>query len=436
MDIPAAPLDLVSLALKSVSDQKLTLRIEIAGRIDTEQMQKALSLTLVHHPILGYQLCTHTGWPTWQHATDTAAHISLLAINTPEQHAIPDFSSLDQAKHTPIAVRIMRGTQDDTLYITVDHTVADMAGTKEIVYTLAACYAQLERGIKLRPVQQPPPPRNLKEVCAEISSFSKLMAVGKWHAVRGRWHFPTGDTDSNSESTYMIRNLPAKSISHLKAYCEPYAATINDILIAALFSSLHNLHESTPGERLPVQFTIDLRRHLWPGRQAQVANLSSSAHVWLKKNPAECFVQTLCRTHRVLADIKKKYPGIGAAIILELVFKLGFQRTEKAMRRLFRESLATSMGNPLLINTGVIDDIRLSFGSARVRNACLLGPSILVPGLTITASGFRDQLTLSSGFNRTHTRPDYIAHVLDDMIGYLPEPCWPMTTTTQSSTIV
>jgi NRPS condensation-like uncharacterized protein len=420
MDIPAAPLDLVSLALKSVSDQKLTLRIEIAGRIDTEQMQKALNLTLVHHPILGYQLCTHTGWPTWQHATDTAAHISLLVINTPEQHAIPDFSSLDQAKHTPIAVRIMRGAQDDTLYITVDHTVADMAGTKEIVYTLAACYAQLERGIKLRPVQQPPPTRNLKEVCAEISSFSKLMAVCNWRAVRGRWHFPTGDTDNNNESTYMLRKLPAKSISHLKAYCEPYAATINDILIAALFSSLHDLHESTPGERLAVQFTIDLRRHLWPGRQAQVANLSSSAHVWLKKNPEECFVQTLCRTHRVLADIKKKYPGIGAAIILELVFKLGFQRTEKMMRRLFRESLVTSMGNPLLINTGVIDDIRLNFGSAKVVNACLLGPSLLVPGLTITASGFRDQLTLSSGFNRTHTRPDYIAHVLDDMIGYLP----------------
>ncbi len=436
MDIPAAPLDLVSLALKSVSDQKLTLRIEIAGRIDTQQMQTALSLTLVHHPILGYQLYTHTGWPTWQHATDKAAHISLLVINAPDQHAMPDFCMLDQAEHTPIAVRIMRGTQDDTLYITVDHTVADMAGTKEIAYTLAAYYSQLERGIRPRPLQQPPPPRGLKEVCAEISSFRKLMAVCKWRAVRGRWHFPTGDTDNNSESTYMIRNLSAKSISHLKAYCKPHAATINDILIAALFSSLHDLHECTPGERLPVQFTIDLRRHLWPGRQAQVANLSSSAHVWLKKNPEECFVQTLRRTHRVLTDIKKNYPGIGAAIILELVFKLGSQRTEKAMRRLFRESLATSMGNPLLINTGVIDDIRLNFGSAKIRNACLLGPSLLVPGLTITASGYRDQLTLGAGFNRARTRPDYIAHILDDMIGYLPEPCWPITTTAQSSTIV
>ena len=66
-DIPAAPLDLVSLALKSVSDQKLTLRIEIAGRIESEQMQKALSLTVVHYPILACQLYTQTGQSTAIH---------------------------------------------------------------------------------------------------------------------------------------------------------------------------------------------------------------------------------------------------------------------------------------------------------------------------------------------------------------------------------
>jgi NRPS condensation-like uncharacterized protein len=422
-DIPAAPLDLVSLALKSVSDQILTLRIEIAGRIDSEQMQKALSLTVVHYPILACQLYTQTGWPIWQRAADKATHIPLIIINTPDQQTIPDFCTPDHDERKTIVARILRGPHDDTLYITVDHTIADMAGTKEIVYTLAAYYAQLESGIQPRPLQQPPPPRDLKEICSEISTISKLTAVCKWRAVSGCWRFPKGDAGNNSESSYIIRNLPAQSIAQLKAYCEPYSATINDILITALFISLHDLHDCSPGKRLPMQFTVDLRRHLWPGRQVQVANLSGSTHVWLQKNPGEHFTQTLRKTHQALADIKQKYPGMGAAIILELFFKLGFRRTIQAMQKIFAESLVTGMGNPLLINTGLIDCRRLNFGSSKVMNACLIGPSLLVPGLTITASGFRDQLTLSSGFNRTSTRPDYLAQVLDNMTGCLSKVC-------------
>jgi NRPS condensation-like uncharacterized protein len=422
-DIPAAPLDLVSLALKSVSDQKLTLRIAIAGHIDSEQMQKALSLTVAHYPILACQLYTHTGWPIWQRAADKATDIPLIIINTPVRQTIPKFCTADHNEYKTIVARILRGRHSDTLYITVDHTVADMAGTKEIVYTLAAYYAQLERGIRPLPLQQPPPPRDLKETYSEISTISKLTAVCTWRAASGRWHFPKGDAGNNSESSYTIKNLPGQSIAQLKAYCKPYSATINDILIAALFSSLHDLHDCTPGERLPVQFTVDLRRYLWPGRQAQVANLSSSTHVWLHKNPGEHFTQTLRKTHLALADIKQKYPGMGAAIILEFFFKLGFRRTVQAMQKVFAESLVTGMGNPLLINTGLIDCRRLNFGSSKVMNACLIGPSLLVPGLTITASGFRDQLTLSSGFNRTSTRPDYLAQVLDNMTGCLSKVC-------------
>jgi len=324
--------------------------------------------------------------------------------------------------HAPFLARILRGPHNDTLTISVDHTVADIAGAKTVAYTLASCYAQLGQGFQPEPLWRPPAPRNLKEIRAQISSLKKLRAVFGWRAPRGHWQFPVGDPNQRNNSIYVVRHLGDLSITHLKAYCRRYAATINDILIAALFSSLHDLHDCTPGEKFPVQFTIDLRRYLTPRDQHQVANLSSSTQVWLRKIPGNPFGQTLLETHLALAEVKRKMPGVGAAMVMEMMFRLGFGRVKRTLETIFNASLDTGMANPLFINAGLIDAKRLNFGPTEVMSAHVLGPSLLTPGVAMTASGFRNQLTLSTGFSKAMTDPDYISKLLDSMTGLLPAP--------------
>ena len=422
-DIPAAPLDLVPLALKSVSNQKLTLVIGTKGRFDADLMQDALRLVLLHYPILGYRLSTHTYWPTWRQMDDTNALTPLVITETPDDPQFAyNFSTCTRSMQATFLVRILRGPHNDTLTISVDHTIADIAGTKEVAYTLAACYMQLGQGLQPEILWRPPAPRNLKEIHAQISSFKKLRAVCGWRAPKGQWQFPVGDTNQRNNAIYVVRHLGDRSITHLKAYCGRYGATINDILIAALFSSLHDLHGCTHGEKFPVQFTIDLRRYLKPWHQRQAANLSSSTQVWLRKIPANPFGQTLLETHLALAEVKRKMPGVGAAIVMEMLFRLGYGRIKRTLETIFNASLNTGMANPLFINAGLIDDKRLNFGPTEVVSAHVLGPSLLTPGVAITASAFRDQLTLSTGFSKTMTDPDYISKLLDDMTGLLPAP--------------
>ena len=420
-DIPAAPLDLVPLALRSASNQQLTLAIDIEGRIDAEQLREALHLLVTHYPILGYQLFTDTRWPTWRKAASTDLATPLRIAETKDgRRALHDISPVEQNALITVSTNILRGPNHDTLKICVDHTVADAAGAKEIAYTLASCYGQLECDTQHRPLQQKQQPRSLKNICAQVHMLRKLTAVSTWRPTQAHWRFPEGDASYQGATVYTIRQLDNDSITHLKTYCARYAATINDILMTALFCSLHDLHNCTPGAWLPVQFTVDLRRHLDPGHPCQVANLSSSAHIWLRKLPANPFGQTLLETHQALAALKRKAPGIGAAIILEMIFKLGFSRTNRALEELFTSSLTTGWANPLFINTGVIDEKRLKFGAAKVLNAHLLGPSLLVPGLTMTASSFKNRLTLSVGSSPAVNSAGYIKKLMDSMINTLP----------------
>jgi len=413
----------VPLALKSVSNQKLTLVIGANGRFDADLMQNALRLLLLHHPILGYRLSTQTYWPTWRQVDDTHALTPLVITETPDDPQFAyNYSACTRSMQATLLVRILRGPHNDTLTIGVDHTIADIAGMKAVAYTLATCYAQLGQGLQPKPLWRRPEPRNLKDIRAQISAFRKLRAVCGWRAPRGHWQFPTGDKSRQNNVIYVVRHLGDQSITHLKAYCRRYEATINDILIAALFSSLHDLHDCTPGEKFPVQFTIDLRRYLKPRHHHQVANLSSSTQVWLRKIPANPFGQTLLETHLALAEVKRKMPGVGAAIVMEMMFQLGYGRVKRVLETIFNASLKTGLANPLFINVGLIDDKRLNFGPTEVVSAHVLGPSLLTPGVAMTASGFRDQLTLSTGFSKTMTDPDYISTLLDSMTGLLPTP--------------
>jgi len=425
-DIPAAPLDLVPLALKSVSNQKLIMLIRIAGRIDDDRMRLALKLLRAHCPIVGYRLCTEDGWPKWRRAGDTEPLTPLIVTEIEydlhEQQNLNGYHSCAAEADATVSVRILRGPYNDTFYISVDHTIADAAGAKEIVYTLALYYARLAYHIRPRILQPAAWPRDLKAIRAQIPGFRKFAAVCRWRPTRGHWKFPDQNKNHRSASAYAIRYLDELSIADLKKYGSRDDATVNDILITAFFGALHDLHGIAPGKRMPVQFTIDLRRFLRHEPGCKIANLSSSSHVWLHKHAANPFGQNLRETHQALTMIKREAPGIGSALVLELILKLGFTRARRKLEEIFNSSQVTGTANPIFINTGVIDDNRLNFGSVEVRNACMLGPSLLVPGVAMTASGFRDRLTLNVGYGYSVSHNSYVTKLLDSTIGLLSVP--------------
>jgi NRPS condensation-like uncharacterized protein len=99
---------------------------------------------------------------------------------------------------------------------------------------------------------------------------------------------------------------------------------------------------------------------------------------------------------------------------------IGFRGARKVLQSFFRSSIQSGRANPFLTNLGIIDDSRVDFGTVKVIDGYLLGPSLLVPGLSISASSFEENLTISAGFRADKKTRTLVERTLDRMVSYLP----------------
>jgi NRPS condensation-like uncharacterized protein len=107
-----------------------------------------------------------------------------------------------------------------------------------------------------------------------------------------------------------------------------------------------------------------------------------------------------CRLVRdYMARQKLECIGLSAFPMIALANKclpLSWNRKvfEKVMARAFKRGKVT----PSFTNMGLIDDAQLNFGHIKVRDAFLVPPIVKPPYWAAGVSGFKDSLTLSSGF--------------------------------------
>jgi NRPS condensation-like uncharacterized protein len=120
-----------------------------------------------------------------------------------------------------------------------------------------------------------------------------------------------------------------------------------------------------------------------------------------------------------MCRIKDGNLGAGSSLWLKLLFAIGFSRAQPLLHKAFNASRKSGMANPLLTNFGALDGHAFAFGAVSVRHACLTAPNLLVPGLVIGASSFRNTLTLSTGFDANIADPLLIGNVLDRMVNDL-----------------
>lgn len=219
--------------------------------------------------------------------------------------------------------------------------------------------------------------------------------------------------------TYLLRHIDTAPVPRLKQKLRPHGATINDLLLASLFRSMAYLHDTPSDAKLPVQLTVDLRRHLPAEQRLCVANLSGSAHVYLSGNARKRFSQVLADTHVQTRQILQRNMALGGVLALDLLFKLSIHETIKILNRQFTASSKTRKANPLLANFGVLDFDHLNLDTTSIETAYMIGPSLLTPGLLISVSSCRNQLTISAGFDAATINCNYVHSILDLLSGHL-----------------
>ncbi len=404
------------------ADQQIHLALQFAERLDETLLEKVLHLIMVKEPVLGCRFVDSGKHAFWEKRSDLdALQLSQVICNSGDPQA--DLLAFvitpsDPAVDPLVQARIFRSGSEDLLCVKVNHVVADGAGAKEIGYLLAETYRSLETS------------PDLKVTAGKFKKRSELPIYRKAGLIQTIRHFPkltrlaagkftlpfTGK--QSSERTFGMRRIESDDLRLLKAYARNQSATINDVLISALYRAMYRLGNPPAGQPLPIQVSIDLRRYLANAQERAICNLSGALFPAPVLDAGDSFEQTLSTVSTEMLKFKADQPGLGSALLVNLVMARGFAKGKELLTKAtsgWSETL-----NPLLSsNFGVLDAERLSFGKNSPADAWMYSPIMFGHGLMLGTSTYNNHMTLTIGYCQGLLARQTIEGLLDEIVNEL-----------------
>jgi NRPS condensation-like uncharacterized protein len=400
-------------ASKVFSDQQLCMVIKLNGTIDENTIAKAVRLTLDFEPVLGCRFVENKGSPYWERRDDLdqIRTCSLVETAVPEK-AIQTF--INQAIHADVdplvSSKIFREKEADTVCIKVNHSVCDAGGLKDYVAILSNVHSTLSANLEY-PIQPNYGRRDQTQIFEHTRDPKIIMPRG---FPRPTWALPQ---TAGNEPLHSFRVISRGQFVAIKKYAHNKKATINDVLLTALYRTLFDLNNTAEGNPMTNQVSIDLRRYCPNQRAEAICNLSGALYTSLERKLGEAFGETLQRVCALMIKLKEDYPGIESAAGLEYLFSQGYTGLEKYLAESATLGRKYNVTFPLLSNFGVLCDYR--FGGLHVLKGYLTSPIIYPPGFMLGTSTFNEEMTLSIGYcGQENTKQ--IKRFLDAYISELP----------------
>jgi NRPS condensation-like uncharacterized protein len=193
-------------------------------------------------------------------------------------------------------------------------------------------------------------------------------------------------------------------------------ATITDALVTCFARALFAATDARPDTPIPFTLAMDLRRYLDAPESATLCNLSSLAWIELFHRNGATIDDTLREVHASLEATMSDYPGVGLAVVMEIVSLLGYTGFRVSNR--IRARMARSQGRefPSLSNIGVMDPTVMDFGDLRMRQARFYGPVMFPPSFFIVSGSFEDTLYFSASYAKNVVPGRLVEEHLDLMV--------------------
>jgi NRPS condensation-like uncharacterized protein len=283
----------------------------------------------------------------------------------------------------PLKLLLLRSGGKDTLCVKLDHVVSDAGGLKCLLHLLAEAYTN---GKISSPINQR---RDVRQILRAFPPFKVLrelagskLPVPKTGLAEGP--FETGTT--------FIEHLSIEphTFETIKAKAKKEAATVNDLILAALFRAIFKNIPPDCNAPYPVMVPADMRRYLPDDKKCVIANLASAVYPALKRVEGEAFDDTLARVRQLMGGFKNGSLGLGTMALMTLGSLFG----GAAIKRKYRAASVRGSRFINLTNFGVFDDSRLVFGSVHLNSLYGIGPLQFPPGILIAVSTFSGTLNL------------------------------------------
>jgi NRPS condensation-like uncharacterized protein len=367
--------------------------LKFSGRIDETSFSRALLLTLDREPVLGSKFVESGCSPYWAHRDDleNVRICSVLETSSPEQEILAFINEATHADTDPLVTsRIFREKEADTVCIKVNHSACDAGGLKEYVSILSDFYSRLceDPDFSVRP--------NLcgrRDQSQVFENIKNLESIKPERGPNPTWTFPQkgGITPLHS-----IRHISWERFSAIKNYAREKKATINDLLLTALYRTLFEINDTGYEKPMTVQVSIDLRRYCPDNKAEAICNLSGALYLSVERIKGEIFEKTLERTAAVMGKLKGDYPGIESAKGLEYMYGQGYPALEKWLMESGAQSRKYQVTYPLLSNFGILKEY--NFGRLHMVKGYITSPIMYPPGFMLGVSTYNEEMTLSIGY--------------------------------------
>lgn len=317
-----------------------------------------------------------------------------------------------------VAVALFSATDADHLGIKVSHVLADGQAAKRYAYLLANIYSRLavdpsyvpEPNLTARPTG--------KDVWAQLTPDQRREARRAKSWANPTWLVP-GKGSSGQGLTYRTAFVESATFQKLRVYGKRREATINDLMLTAVFRACVGLFDPPVQKPLSLMCTAELRRYLPDPERLPMSNISISGSLDIERVDGEDFDATLKRVRERMAVWAKQCYGAAPFANAEKLTGLGYRATRALLGLTFRMAGGSGKTYPWFTNIGVLDEPRLSFAGTAPTSGHMFGPAGNGPAVVPVVSTYRDRLAICMGFCEEDMDASVIKGVLQAVIGEL-----------------
>ncbi len=434
--IPATAHDLGNyLAKYGMANFQIQFIMKIDGTLDFDTLVKAVRLLVEAEPVFGCRFVKSDSpyWKRFDDIDDTNKFCSFEETDDDEE-SVNRFleSPMSMDKDPMVLIRLIRKGAYDTLGIKINHVCCDGAGARDYVLLLSEIYSHIAVGdTAYRPDISI---RDRKDIDELKIAFSDDSPDTAWSIPQQMalptWTFPWKNIQ-RGKVLFPACRIPEGQLDIMSKYAKERNATINDLLLTAIFRAMFKLANTPYGIPMDIPITIDLRKYLPDHKADAIRNLSGGIVIKLDRRHQETFEDTLARVTAATAEIRSKHPSILNSLWAEYIESMDF-RYVCAYFKYLSQLIEFASFNPFftvyncgltLSNCGYISKSLIHLGNRTVTDAYIIPPAIRAPGILLVASTYNGIITLATGYYKPSAHKSDVETLLKKIVKELQEGC-------------
>lgn len=379
----------------------IQLEMEFDYFIDEQRLAKSMELLMDAEPILGCRFRSSFFRPSWERVDKSRFEVFTLT-NDKNEYDMFRNKPVDYLSEPQVSACLFRSDTADRLILKVSHIVTDAAGVKVLAALLSEIYNRLGHEPDFRPSPNLDDCRSYFQIIKHVPwygypqicfNFLKELINSTFPYKTHR--IPVKDV-TRAQGKYIIKHIGQEKVTGMEAYAKEHSATINDLLLSAIFSAHSKTGERVAGDALRIFMTIDLRRYV-PDRDAlSVSNFSSMEIIKYGMGGEENFESILKHVVKIMQKRKSSWLGLNPfAIGFPLIWALPFAILKRYYGKVAYLWYDTPNAVDMVTNMGEIKKESVHFGGYPTK-AWLLAPEYDLPCALFGCSGYDGSLTFTA----------------------------------------